>query len=286
VTSGSAVSSGFAAAIGEHRRIMVAGRNVDVLLPPGPADVARPLLLAHDGQNVFEPGFSFGGVPWGVDVALKALVDCDIINEAQMPMVIAPWNRDGFGRAADYAPERFVRANPQALAGFEEFYDRIDWCGDEYVRWCADDLLPLANNFGYEIDPHNIAVMGSSMGGLASAYALALRPDIYSTALCLSTHWPPGGHELVRQMIDALPNPQIGARMWFDHGDQGLDASYGEFQATADARMRERGYVEGSQWHSEFFPGTDHNEQSWAARLPQVLAWWLDGSSERAVKWD
>mgnify|MGYP006274847567 CR=1 FL=1 len=279
------MSTDFTAAIGRLERVQVDGRNVDVLIPPGPLDVPRPLLLAHDGQNLFEPGHSFGGVPWALDRALASLVANGTLVETEVPLVVAPWNREGFGRAADYTPEVFVRSIPEASAGFEAYFSQIDWCGDEYVRWCAEDLIfPIAERFGVAVDRDNVAVMGSSMGGLASAYALGQRPDVYSTALCVSTHWTPGGHEFAKAMVDLLPAPESGARIWFDHGDQGLDATYGEFQATADARMRERGYRPGRNWHSQEYPGADHNEASWALRLPQIIQWWLaPQSSEQAA---
>lgn len=265
---------------GHHVTVELDGRTVELWSPPQSASEPRPLLLGHDGQNLFLPGRAFGGVTWDLAGALATLAD-----DVMLPYVIAPWNREDFGRASDYAPQSVIEKSAVVQRGLEDYFAWTNaladgatprWQGDEYVTWCADRLIPtMVNQMGWLIDHSQIAVMGSSMGGLASAYALASRPDVYSAALCLSTHWTPGGHEGTRLLVEMLPAPEVGALVWFDHGTENLDATYGEFQVTADALMRERGYVIGSQWQSRVYDGADHNESSWAARLPEVLQWWL-----------
>ncbi len=42
-------------------------------------------------------------------------------------------------------------------------------------------------------DKENTFIMGSSMGGMISAYAIAECPDVFGGAACLSTHWNRGG---------------------------------------------------------------------------------------------
>ena len=58
---------------------------------------------------------------------------------------------------------------------------------------------------------------------------------------------------------------------------------FGDMGAFMFARdfMRERGYREPAQWRTTVYPGADHNEASWAVRLPEVLHWWLvDGERD------
>ncbi len=269
---------------GHHRTITVDGRTVEIWEPDHDRNVVRPLLLAHDGQNLFLPGRSFGGVPWGLAEALATLSE-DVV----LPYVIAPWNRPDFGRASDYAPQSVIERSPQVQRGLNEYFSWTDalvggampqWRGDEYVAWCADRVIPsVIAECDWNVDRNQVAVMGSSMGGLASAYALACRPDVYATALCLSTHWTPGGHEGTELLVEMLPPASAGARVWFDHGTENLDATYGEFQVTADAVMRRLGYELGPQWQTRVYQGADHNEASWAQRLPEILRWWLRGDA-------
>jgi len=271
---------------GVHRTLEIDGRTVEVWEPPQHAaeqGIARPLLLAHDGQNLFLPGRSFGGVPWGFVQACEAVLAK--FPDVTLPYVIAPWNRPDLDRARDYAPQRILQSVPLIDAGFQTYFSPTQrlsqgfdpqWAGDDYVRWCADVLIPsVSASSNWNVDRTNIAVMGSSMGGLASAYAISLRPDVYSTALCVSTHWTPGGHELSRSLTQMLPTAESGARIWFDHGTENLDATYGEFQLTADVVMRERGFESGRQWQTTVYEGADHNEDSWSQRLPDILSWWL-----------
>ena len=269
---------------GHHRTLELDARTVEVWAPDDDVSTARPLLLAHDGQNVFLPGRSFGGVAWDLADALASLRD-----DVTLPYVIAPWNREDFGRASDYAPQSVIERSPTVQRGLRDYFSWTTalaggampkWQGDEYVRWCADRLIPwVVAELGWNVDAARVAVMGSSMGGLASAYALARRPDVYSTALCLSTHWTPGGHEGTRLLVEMLPTASAGARVWFDHGTENLDATYGQFQVTADEVMRELGYAPGRQWQTRVYHGADHNEASWAQRLPEILRWWLaDGT--------
>jgi len=70
--------------------------------------------------------------------------------------------------------------------------------------------------------------------------------------------------------------PTAGShRLYFDHGNQGLDALYGPLQARMDAIAREKGYREGLDYQSRYFPGASHDESFWRSRLGLPLAFLL-----------
>jgi pimeloyl-ACP methyl ester carboxylesterase len=134
-------------------------------------------------------------------------------------------------------------------------------------------------------------LMGSSLGGVVSLYGLCRYPKVFGAAAALSTHWPialgPGMLEpepsaQTLAMADAFLGwlgetlPRAGRhRLYFDRGDQTLDALYGPFQARMDEIARTKGYREGHDYRSERFPGSSHDEAAWRARLALPLAFLL-----------
>ncbi len=121
-------------------------------------------------------------------------------------------------------------------------------------------------------------IMGSSMGGLISLYALCEYPDVFGGAGCLSTHWPAVKSAILPYLHDHLPTPGRH-KLYFDYGTAGLDAAYEPYQRTVDALMQEHGYTPGYDWLTRQFPGADHNEAAWQARVHIPLTF-LMGAGE------
>jgi enterochelin esterase-like enzyme len=111
------------------------------------------------------------------------------------------------------------------------------------------------------------------MGGLISMYAICEYPQVFGGAACLSTHWPgifamegnpiPGA--FVDYMRQHLPDPKTH-KIYFDYGDQTLDAMYPPLQKKVDEVMRAKGFSK-KNWVTKAFPGDDHSEKSWSKRL-------------------
>jgi enterochelin esterase-like enzyme len=270
----------------------VAARRVVVWVPPGydSGDERYAVLYMHDGQNLFDPATSMARQPWAVDRHLDALMRAGRVRPT---IVVGVWNTAT--RSQDYAPAAplaGVTAAARAIAtphGAPAF-------SDGYVRFLAEELKPWVDaHFRTRPGPKDTAVMGSSMGGLISLYALASRPDVFGAAGALSTHWVittdplldrlrvPGAHdarvdELALAYLDwlrlHLPPPGTH-RLYFDHGTEHLDSLYGPYQARMDAIVAERGYRPGVDVLSLTFPGATHNEPAWRARLAEPLAFLL-----------
>jgi len=252
----------------------VGPRHVDVWLPPGYADrpgQRYPVLYMHDGQNLFDGSRSYSGVDWGVAGAMVR-----VARERDFPgaIVVGMWNRPR--RWAEYMPARplYAPGAAELRAHLEqEMGGPVE--SDAYLRFVVDELKPLIDAT-YRTLPgrEHTVVMGSSMGGLISLYALTEHPDVFGGAGCLSTHWPAGGDPLVDALGAALPPPG-DHRIYFDFGTAGLDAGYEPFQRRMDDHMRAAGYREGEDWQTLRFPGADHNEAAWRARLHLPLAFLL-----------
>ena len=62
--------------------------------------------------------------------------------------------------------------------------------GDNYLRFVVKELKPLINKkYSVLTKKENTFIMGSSMGGLMSMYAISEYPNVFGGAACLSTHW-------------------------------------------------------------------------------------------------
>ena len=106
---------------------------------------------------------------------------------------------------------------------------------DNYLKFLVDELKPFIDEtYPTQSDRDNTFVIGSSMGGLISAYAIAEYPDVFGGAACMSTHWPVGDGVVVQWLNDHLPSAGTH-RVYFDHGTETFDAEYEPYQQQMDA---------------------------------------------------
>ena len=145
---------------------------------------------------------------------------------------------------------------------------------DLYLKFLVTELKPFIDKrFATAADKDNTFIAGSSMGGLISLYAICEYPKVFGGAACLSTHWPgifavennPIPDAFFAYMRKQLPDPKTH-RIYFDYGDQTLDALYPPLQKRADAIMTEKGFT-AANWSTQFFPGKNHSEAAWSERL-------------------
>lgn len=264
-------------------------RNVNVWLPPGYAErsAARyPVIYAQDGQNLFNPATAFSGVDWRMDMALNRLVS-DGVKPA---IVVGVWNTGA--RRQEYYPQRvfekFMSPGEQAEC-IQHFGLPIS---DLYLRFIVEELKPLIDErFSTYSDPQNTFIMGSSMGGLISAYAMCEFPEVFGAAACMSTHWPACQGKMVDYLGEHLPDP-ARHRFYFDYGTKSQDAMYESYQRWVDISMRKAGYSggrrtfitwmfrkegyrKGRNFLSEKFVGADHSESAWRRRVDIPLRFLL-----------
>jgi predicted alpha/beta superfamily hydrolase len=251
----------------------VARRNVDVWLPPGYGkDPAKryPVLYMHDGQNLFDPATSYGNVDWAVDEAMSGLIDEGAVREA---IVVGIWNTNK--RREEYMPQRPVQGRVHFNVPGADDLGPEDILSDRYLSFLVRELKPFIDST-YRTLPGraDTFVMGSSMGGLVSQYAMSQYPDVFGGAGCVSTHWPAGNGIALDDFAAHLPDPATH-KYWFDYGTATLDALYEPYQRRADAILRKAGYVEGRNWITKKFEGAEHSEKAWRVRVHQPLEFLL-----------
>jgi len=255
----------------------ISARHVDVWCPPGYSDGKErmPVIYMHDGQNLFEPISSIGGKSWGMDAAIVKLMQTGITRGV---IVVGIWNSDI--RWREYMPQKPYESD--ALNHQREaFINRAggDAISDAYLNFLVDEVKPfIDSNYRTLPDQRNTFVMGSSMGGLISLYAISQYPTVFFGAGCLSTNWPAGGHELVNELAGNLPEAS-NHKLYFDYGTLGLDASYEPFQKRMDDHLGAAGYKENVNWQTRKFEGADHNEAAWRARVEIPLSFLLSESN-------
>lgn len=262
-------------------------RDILVWLPEGYSPQRRyPVLYMHDGQMLFDATVTWNQQEWGVDEAMTRLIQDGHIRET---IVVGIYNH-GEKRALEYIPQKpldtlsqgdidLLKARPdprvpKILSGQFE--------SDAYLRFLVHELKPYIDTHYLTLsDREHTCIAGSSMGGLISLYAICEHPEIFGAAACLSTHWTgifraednPLPARFKAYLKDHLPDPATH-RLYFDHGTETLDTLYGPFQKEVDQLLEERGYGAGNLL-SLVFPGTDHSEAAWRARLHIPLTFLL-----------
>jgi predicted alpha/beta superfamily hydrolase len=261
----------------EFKSIYVEPRQVEVWLPDGyPQDgVKYQVLYMHDGQNVFNKSTSGYGMSWEMDEKMDSLHNSNTIDPT---IVVAAWNIPK-KRFNEYMPQlpgdatesAFAKAQLEKATGYDQLYS------NDYLKFLTSELKPFIDqNFQTSTATEDTYIMGASMGGLISMYAMMEYPDVFGGAGCLSSHWPVPllGEALITEMPDHIPDPAVH-KIYFDHGTVGLDKDYEPYQKRVDALYRNAGH-NNSNFMSLKFNGHDHNENDWNRRVAKPLVFLLN----------
>ena len=272
----------------QYERIAAVGlpdQRLTIWLPPGyDAGVRRyPVLYMHDGHNLFDRRWSNFDKIWTAD---KAMLAVSASGAVEPHIIIGIW-APGADRFRQYLPRDIHDAASSGLRARMDAAAGGPILSDAYLAWIAGPLKTWVDTrFRTRPGRDDTAIMGSSMGGLMSCYAFLNRPDIFGRAACISSHWPAidpravqgGDPELIglwdRWFAEKL-GPPNGRRLWLDHGTATLDAFYAPYQQAVDTRIAASGWQKGKDWDSRVYEGAEHEENAWAARLPEIMGWLL-----------
>lgn len=265
----------------------VDARNVYVWLPDDYlAQEKYPVLYMHDGQMLFDASLTWNKQALEVDEIAGRL----IAEGKTKKFIVVGICNNGLKRHPEFFPQK---PYSKLTAKQKEFVSnellnrkKIDTTfhpiSDNYLQFLVTELKPfIDSNFATKSDRSNTFICGSSMGGLISLYAICEYPEVFGGAACLSTHWT-GIYQLENNPIPVtffkylkqnLPDPK-SHKIYFDCGDQTLDALYPTLQQKVDRIMQAKGFSN-SHWITRFFPGKDHSEKSWNERLAIPLEFLL-----------
>jgi len=240
----------------------VSARDVLVWLPPGYDAKARtryPVVVFHDGQNVFDGATSFlPGLEWGADETADRL-----IRERRIPPCILVAVANSPERREDYTLEVDARYGGGRSAA--------------YARFLIEELLPFVDRtYRTRTSPADRTVIGSSLGGLVSLDLGLLHPEVFGRVGVVSPAVWWADRAIVKRVASLGHRP---VRVWLDIGtDESTPTADGhrEWLEGADAlhdALVGAGWREGHDLHYEVVEGARHQEPAWAARLDRILEW-------------
>lgn len=230
-------------------------RTLRLYLPPDYAQSDRryPVIYMHDGQNLFDAATSYAG-EWEVDETLNALaaagkleaivVGIDNGGEHRM-QELNPWDHPVYGKGE----------------------------GGAYVDFIVNAVKPMIDQRYRTLpDRANTAIMGSSMGGFISHYAVQRYPDVFGKAGVLSPSYWVGRASMLSYVSDR-PAPS-DARIYLLMGANEGDSMVPDVQHM-HAHMLKTGHP-AANVKLKIVPGGYHNEALWRGELREALLWMFE----------
>ncbi len=236
-------------------RFLPTPRDLFIYLPQAYLDEPErrfPLLMLQDGQNLFDGNLSYvKNSTWRVG----GTADQEIAAGRVAPLIVLGVGNTGVERMKEYTPSADRR-----LGGGG---------GRQYARLLVEELLPMmCREYRLKEGPESCGIAGSSLGGLISL-AIALRyPNCFSSVGVISPSiWWDDRTILkdVRSLSDKLP-----LRIWLDMGTAEGARHVHNADLLANA-LQTKGWREGEDLIYRKIDGGMHNEEAWAARLPEIL---------------
>jgi len=249
-------------------------RDVLVWLPEGyQTGDSCDVLYMHDGQMLFDPTTTWNHQEWSVDEVMDSLLQAGKIRPC---IVVGIYNTND--RLTEYFPAKTCQEVPEV--------DRRDvkmekLTADAYLQFIIKELKPFIDERYKPLTTReHTFMMGSSMGGLISLYALCEYPQVFGGVACLSSHvsmkhlpgglsgdvWAKGFRDYVIKHLPAVNS----AIIYMDHGTEDFDAEYSPYQLLLDNAILSNGW-DTSHYVSRVYEGDGHNETCWAARMDQPL---------------
>jgi predicted alpha/beta superfamily hydrolase len=257
----------------------ISPRTVDIWLPSNYSISKKySVIYMHDGQMLFDATTTWNKQEWRIDDVITKL---SVENKIENVIVVAIWNIPTL-RHNDLFPkkplENLTRKQQDLILekakkfGYTFTFEAVN--SDNYLKFIVEELKPFVDtNFSVYTDANHTAIMGSSMGGLISMYAICEYPKVFGKAACLSTHWigfrefenNPIPESFFSYMKEKLPNPK-NHKLYFDYGTETLDADYLKYEYRIEEILKEKGYNQMNSKNLKF-EGENHSEASWQKRV-------------------
>jgi predicted alpha/beta superfamily hydrolase len=226
-------------------------RSVRIYLPPDYAKTRRryPVLYMHDAQNLFDDATAFSG-EWNVDEVLDTLA-----KSRGLELIVVGIDNGGEHRLHELS----AWDNPKYGKGE----------GKQYTAFIVDVLKPyIDTHYRSKADRSNTAIMGSSLGGLISHYAIFQYPEVFGKAGIFSPSYWYAPEVFAFSAARPLP---LDAKVYFYAGGREGDEMLPQFNRMVALLQQP------AQRHATFLvsinPSAQHNEAAWRAEFPRAVSW-------------
>ena len=240
-------------------RALGAERTVRVWLPPKFSKRATySVLYLNDGQNLFGDGDpESGGGGWHVDKSAARLIE----DQRVVPLIVVGIDNGGErARSIDYLPIHDPSSEDADPPGG----------ADRYLTFMIDELMPfIGRKYRTLHGPEHTGFGGSSYGAVSALYAALARPGVFGRVLLESPSVAVGDGMLLERARAATVWPQrivMGVGTSEGRGGRGAAA----FLTLVDI-LHAAGLGD-DRLKVVVQDGGRHNEESWAARFPDALA--------------
>jgi len=228
-----------ALANGKIEKFVVDNHTVEVWVPENVL-FYTPVLMMHDGKDVFNPKTATDGNTWRI---LDALREGRIKGDLD-PIIIAVHGLSKPTRMLELTPQEIAERHPDIWDNLPPKYQPPHKTPQnaKYNELLVHKILPMVlDKYGIEHSLERTAVAGASMGGLASMYLLAKYPNTFGAAFAFSTHWILG-HKYMAQELTALMPSAGKHKIYTDTGTQDWDMFYQRFHTGAVEALQAKGF--------------------------------------------
>ena len=229
-------------------------RDVYVYLPPsyGRGDFRFPVIYMQDGQNLFDPAWSFAG-SWRVDLAMTAAA------RLGFEAIVVGLANTGSSRLDEYGP--FFE--PELGAG---------GVADLYLDFVLETVKPqIDDQFRTLPQREQTGIAGSSMGGLVSLWAYFRAPHAFGFAAALSPALWFGQRGIFDFVAQA---PDAPGRLYLDMGTREGGHTLLDARRMHDV-LRAKGYADGDSLRYVEEEGARHTETAWRRRFKKAVPFLL-----------
>ena len=230
-------------------------RKIWIYLPPDYESRTEnyPVLFMHDGQNLFDQKTSYAG-EWEVDETLDALFKAN-----DLRLIVVGIENGGSERIDEYSPWNLKDYKNEKK-------------GDLYINFIIHHLKPFIDqNFRTLSNSKDTGIMGSSLGGLISHYAVLKYPGTFGKAAIFSPSFELAPESFEFSLDHCEKNR---SKLYFMAGGEESKNMVPSMTKIVD-QLKNCGY-QSSHIRSKVVAGGEHNEKLWREEFKEAIYWLYD----------